>query len=635
MSSNKPDIKDVNDQVRAWVKAGVPLDQQRVRVEAWMQNAEPFLVVEARRIGEIVNISEKAEALNAFFRGVVAPLGVDDRAGFREVLIKELGIKSTQWTERLKALADAARNAGDGDEVEEVACMGGWFPDDESERSGWLLEPYFDRKTGLTRWAYARISDMEQDAREISTADDLVIGNRKLVPLMDDNIRYETVILANGLGPLRTTGELIEEIERFVRRYFLMDEASRYKLSAMYAIFTWVYDAFDALNFLRAMGGSGAGKSDLMYLVGLCSYRLMVTLAVSSTASYKGLAHLYKGTLFIDEAQDLMKKDDGTMRALLKGRATKRYANVVNMMEVQSPSGKTFVPSTSQVYGPTLITMYGAFDDAGIENRCVSFNLSQKDTLELDRVGIEPGYYPPELGEWAERIRGMCLHWRLRNWRPNIELTAEERAAHKLSDPLVSPRVNQVMRPMKVLAIKQGDLQLFGELMQIGQANYEDEMTKRAGSFEAMVLRAVVAADVREGYADKVKEGRLGKLGSQRYILYKDLAAITNELLDVENIADGAADDKKKAGVKSKTIGDICRETFRFPVWRTGEGWAVVLDRDRIEIGKLRFGLDREEKEAAGAAGEALVAAAGEPEQLGLSDSAVWIEDGPEEGWGL
>lgn len=502
--------------------------------------------------------------------------------------------------------------------------MGGWFPDDESEKSGWLLEPFLDRKAGKTRWAYARITDIDQNAREIGTADELVINDVKHVPLMDDNIRYETIILPNSLGPLKSTGELIAEIEEFVRRYFLMDEASRYKLSATYAIFTWAYDAFDALNFLRATGGSGAGKSDLMYLIGLCSYRLMVTLAVSSTASYKGLAHLYKGTLFIDEAQDLMKKDDGTMRALLKGRATKRYANVVNMMEVQSPNGKTFVPSTSQVYGPTLVTMYGPFDDAGIENRCVTFALSQRDTLELDRKGIEPGYYPPELGEWAERIRGMCLHWRLMNWRPNIELTMQEREdltkkGIKLSDPLVSPRVNQVMRPMKVLAIKQGDMDLFHELMQIGQANYEDEMTKRAGSFEAMVLRAVVAADTKEGYAEKVKTGRCGKFGTQRHILFKDIATITNELLDLENLADGAADDKKKAAVKSKTIGDICRETFRLPVWRTGEGWAAILDKERIEIGKLRFGLDREEKELEEAGAEPSKAGG----QMALESAAV------------
>lgn len=625
MSKNNGEIKDMNAQLQAWARENVSPEQQKVKVDGWLKNAQPFLLLWAENIAQISGVGEKTTELNKYFKQAIAPLSAEDRAGYKDAVCGALGIKSTQWNERLRALEQAKKAGGDEDDVETIITMGGWFPDDETENSGWLLEPYYDRRADKTRWAYARITDMEKDTREIDVADTLTINGKKYEPLMDENIKYGTIVLASGLGPLKTTKELIDEAEKFIRKHFLMDEASRYKLSATYAIFTWVYDSFDALNFIRAMGGSGSGKSDLMYLIGLCSYRLMVTLSVSSTASYKGLAHLYKGTLFIDEAQDLMKKDDGTMRSLLKGRATKRYANVVNMMEVQSPHGKTFVPSTSQVYGPTLITMYGAFDDAGIENRCVSFALSQRDTLELDRVGIEPGYYPPELDEAAERIRGMMLHWRLKTWKPKIELTEDERKKHKLMDPLVSPRVNQVMRPMKVLAVKENDMELLDDLKMIGQANYEDEMTKRASSFEAVILRAVIAADTRDGYADKVKTGRLGKYGNVRHILYKDLALITNEILDAENVADGAADDKKKSGVKSKTIGDICRETFRLPVARTKEGWAVIFDKDRIDIGKLRFGLDREEAEAAEKAAEeeASPSAAVEAKQIHMEDGPV------------
>ena len=112
-------------------------------------------------------------------------------------------------------------------------------------------------------------------------------------------------------------------------------------------------------------------------------------------------------------------------------------------------------------------------------------------------------------------------------------------------------------------------------------------------------------------------------------------------------------EDKKKNPVKSKTVGDICRETFRFPVQRTGEGWAVVWDTERVEIGKLRFGLDREEKELeatvdGGSPTIGEIEAAHHvklrldvvPEksvQAELSDSAVWLdEEGQPEGdWEL
>ena len=123
--SNKPMIKDVNDQVRAWESAKVPLDQQRAKVEAWLQNAEPYVVVWARSIGEIGNITEKAEALNLFFKLAVEKLSAEDRAGFKEVLITELRIKTTQWTERMKVLADKARSGEDEDDLPEVAAEEG------------------------------------------------------------------------------------------------------------------------------------------------------------------------------------------------------------------------------------------------------------------------------------------------------------------------------------------------------------------------------------------------------------------------------------------------------------------------------------------------------------------------------
>lgn len=625
--------KDANDWLKAM--AGKAIEEQLQEVSRAMGKAMPLAVHVARWAGTQTDAQLTEKALGRMAQ-VLNQLGEQTLQAYMVELLealKPLGERMNSMTKLLRLLKKSADTTEGDDDLIEQVIMGGWFPDDETENSGYLIDIFYDKKAEWTRFAVAHIKDLSRNEREIYTADEVVIGKTKYVPLMDENIKWGTIILPTGLGDEKTTSEIIRFNEKFVRKHFLMDEASRYKLSATYALFTWVYDCFDALNFLRAMGGSGSGKSDLMYLIGLLSYRLMVTLSVSSTAAYKGLAHLYKGTLFVDEAQDLMKKDDGTMRALLKGRATKRYSNVVNMMEVQSPSGKTYAPSTAQVYGPTLITMYGAFDDAGIENRCVSFSLSQKDMIELDRVGIEPGYYPPELDEMAEEGRNMALHWRLKMWKPKIELTPEQRAAHKLSDPLVSPRVNQVMRPMKVLAVMEGDFDLLEELKTIGQANYEDEMIKRAGSFEAMILRAYIAAFERDGYADKLKNGRMGRLGQVRHILYKDLAQIANEILDAENLADGVTDDKKKSSIKSKTIGDICRDTFRFPVGRTGDGWAVAFDADRLEIGKLRFGLNREQAEVE-AGGEAdspeVEVVVNFPKKSAIQQA--WMGDGPQAG---
>jgi hypothetical protein len=313
---------------------------------------------------------------------------------------------------------------------------------------------------------------------------------------------------------------------------------------------------------------------------------------VSSLAGFKGLANVYKGTLFIDEVDNLLKEDKGEMRALLNVRAMKKQARVITMMEVLRADGTHgFSPSTTFVYGPTLMTMYGAFKDPGTESRCLTFDLAEKEAMELMKAGIEPGYIPPELEQQAQVLRNELLHWRMKHWLPSIELSLEERKKYKLMDPLVSSRINQIMRPLKVLAIYQQDKELLDDLFKLGQANYEDEITRRAGSFEAIIFRALQAADEREEYAKYVFEGKLGTLGVVRYILYKDLAVVANEIIDAENLSDGVEKSDKDKGVKSNTVGTICRDAFRMPVARTGKGWAVMLDKGKIEIGKMRFGI--------------------------------------------
>jgi hypothetical protein len=203
--------------------------------------------------------------------------------------------------------------------------------------------------------------------------------------------------------------------------------------------------------------------------------------------------------------------------------------------------------------------------------------------------------------------------------------------------------VNQVLRPMKVLAVLQNDFKLLEDLKMIGQANYEDEMTKRAGSWEAMILRAALAVDIAadvklglppqaskayaekvKGYGDAVKIGKLGRYGQVRYILFKDLAKVVNEMFDVENLAEGV-EDKKGKDVKSKTVGDVCRESFRMPVQRTGDGWAVILTRERLNVQKLRFGLDREAEYDPNADVETQAASVKQPVQADFTQ----LEDGP------
>lgn len=504
----------------------------------------------------------------------------------------------------------AARDEEDEGEFPVEQTLGGWYPDDETENSGYLIDIFYDKRAKRIRFAYAHIKDLAKNEREVGVANFLIIGNKKIEPpAYDPFVMDESIRLPSQLGELYKANELIKKNSEFYEKFYYMEDKSRFKFFGAWALSTWVYDSFDAINFLSFRGGSGGGKSDLAYLVGLTSYRFVVTLSISSNASYKGIAKTYKGTVLIDEVDDLMKNDDGTMRAFLKGRAFKRFANAMNMQEKHMPDGTIFVPSNTKIFGPAIMTGYQKFKDDGIENRCMPVYLSKTDSIILDKYGYEPGFYPPELEDEGQEIRNLMLRWRLETWKPKIELTTEQRKKHKLFDVRVSPRVNQVLRPMKVLSVMQGDMELLDLLMAVGRASYEDEMIKQASSFEAMILRAVLAAKIAndvntgkkpeasqeyservKGYAEKVQVGKLGTHGTVPYILYKDVAEIVNEMMDAEN----AGGKEKKEGVKGVTIGTVCRESFRLNVERTGKGWVVILDKDKLDVAKIRYGLDRE-----------------------------------------
>src|SRR5690349_11480773 len=96
--------KDVNDFLKSWQEKDVPPADQAAQVQKWLGGAEPFVIYRAREIGKLTNINEKTEALNEYFKNIVAVLPPDDRAGLKDEICDAAGIKSTQWTDRLKNL---------------------------------------------------------------------------------------------------------------------------------------------------------------------------------------------------------------------------------------------------------------------------------------------------------------------------------------------------------------------------------------------------------------------------------------------------------------------------------------------------------------------------------------------------
>lgn len=581
-------VKDANDLRQEYAKRSVAHERQVARVQMRLDGAQPVAVLALRAAATVRGNADKQKAFERAFE-IVAKIEKKTIGLMLKDLIAAAGMKYQDFNRALKAAKGEAEEKEDA-RVEREETMGGWFPINEEGTEGYLVDVLFDVKKQKGRLVYAKIDMAKPYEREITEANYLDLPNgKRLEPMIDDNIRYGTVMLPSELGPEKPIKELLAALEYFMRRYFLLDTELQYKTASLYALFTWLNDAFDALPYLRARGGPGSGKSELMLLIGRVCYRMMITSSLTSLAGYKGMAHLYKGTLMIDEADSVPREHQDEMRALLNGRAMREQARIITMMEMVKPDGShSYRPTTTYVYGPTLLTMYGPFKDPATESRCLTFDLFQKDVRELEEAGIEPGVVQESMKVEALALRNMLIRWRMKMWMPKLEVPA----GVKITIKNVSPRMNQIIRPLKILAYLLREEGMSKDLDMIAEANYEDELNRRAGSFEAVLLRAVIAADEDPQYATYVVSGHMKDLGTVRYVLYKDLAFIANAIIDTENMNENASGRKKDDdAVKAQTIGNACRDAFRLPVRRTNKGWAVVLDKKKLEIGKLRFGL--------------------------------------------
>ncbi len=607
----KDELKvDANDLLKLWQAEEVTPEDQRAHVQAFMTLAPPLVERVAEMAGALAPRGDEPfspeyeESLDAVL-SLAAQLDEKTLGKYKKRLARKLGMTVGDFNSALAG--QKKQTKGRKSELPEEPTFGGWYPVEDDNHKGWLVDYLWDEKNQRAELCYR-----DPDGK-VGTADYLDLDGKRLVPKMDAIVRAGVVSFPSKLGDLTDTAALLAIHENFYRRSFLLDNPLMYKMAAFYSLFTWVYDAFNELPFLRARGDKDTGKSAIMLRTGYLCYRLIRSTGISSTASLKYIASIYKGTIFLDE-MDIADQFDERI-VMLNVSAMKEQANILTMTSVKTADGLTvFEPIVHNVYGPKLITMYGKFGDPATESRCVTFDCYEKEIAELKAKNI-PRRLSDDWREDALRIRNLDMRWRLEHWQPNINIPEE------LEDDRVSTRTNQVTVPIKYLV--KDDPAALESVTRVVLALYEEQLRDKAASFEARILEAILAIldEARFMALGFVREADTGDYGHIRYVRYPDLGKVANLLMDEMNTgktkdpqsllkeeveadeqpADGQKRKKKReeSVISSKTIGDIARKDLRLPVKRLGNGYIVILEsstapeacQERLEVLKVKYGL--------------------------------------------
>ncbi|MEZ5972597.1 MAG: hypothetical protein R3C31_12365 [Hyphomonadaceae bacterium] len=292
---------------------------------------------------------------------------------------------------------------------------------------GRLVETLYLPESGATAFA------VWDGARVGVTHEVILRSGERLVPY-----RGENPLLANGvvLFPSAATRfddltTLTAEIASYVHRY--VDLAPTFEtLAVEYVLFTWVYDRFRELPYLRLHGEYGSGKTRFLQVIGSVCRTPIFAAGASTVSPLFHLLDRFQGTLVLDEADFRFSDERAQLVKILNNGNVRGFS----VLRSEAANGREYRPVPYQVYGPKIVAMRGEFDDRALESRFIS----ERSDGRVVRSDI-PLNLPEDQAQEALALRNKLLMYRFRRF-------AEISTWVEPLDRSFEPRLNQVFAPL-------------------------------------------------------------------------------------------------------------------------------------------------------------------------------------------
>jgi len=290
-----------------------------------------------------------------------------------------------------------------------------------------MVELLYDAAERTTRFALWRNGQWTLQAEvEIEQGE-------RLVPFSPNNniIKNDVVMLPSEPVEYGTKEELIAGIRGFIHRYLDVSPAFE-TIASHYVLFTWVYDAFNEVPYVRFQGDFGTGKTRALLVVGSLCYKAFFASGASTVSPLFHILDAFRGTLVLDEADFRFSDEKAEIVKILNNGNVRGIPVLRTMINRQ----REFNPQAFQVFGPKVVAMRSSYDDRALESR---FLTEVMGTAPL-RADI-PINLSSSIKEEALALRNKLLLFRFRN-RHSI-------VAGGGSPVLgVSPRISQILMPL-------------------------------------------------------------------------------------------------------------------------------------------------------------------------------------------
>lgn len=381
---------------------------------------------------------------------------------------------------------------------------------EERKRTKLLETSFYDHPNYIAEQVYDPVEESSSFAIHnkkngiIDYEPHLFVRESKAIPINSKALEG-TVLLPSKAMEYGSEEELLAEIRDYIHTYLDIGNEME-TFASYYILLSWVYDRFNTVPYLRALGDTGTGKTRYLDVIGRICYKPIITSGATTVAPIFRLLEKWRGTMVMDEA-DFSKSD--TRQDIIKifNTGFERGKPVIrcdknNPKEIEHHN----------VFGTKVLATRETFTDKALESRCLTVVMRETNRKDIP-INLTKVFYDKQ-----QELRNKLLMYRFRNREKIIE-----RANFDIDG--LEPRLRQMANPFAVLFSENETLtSQFTNFIREYQTELIEE---RAGSWEGMIANAVyqlreegeevvsaqtIQFHVKDNYGEDIGIRKIGKI---------------------------------------------------------------------------------------------------------------------------
>ena len=347
-----------------------------------------------------------------------------------------------------------------------------------------MYEQIYDLKTNTSKFLH--YNDEDGTIIEVKSFN---INGIEYFPNEGEELQKKAIYLPEKAEEYGTDEELEKEIKTFINKWLDISE-DFLQFSTWNVKRSWVYERFHTINYLRALGDTGQGKSRFLDTIGWIHYKPIATSGATTAAPVFRVIDKWRGTMIFDEC-DLKITEETADIIKIINMGYERGKHVMRCDQNDATKIMFFDP-----FCPKIIATRKPFEDKAVESRCITQVMmgTRRKNIEFTLTN--------DFFEEQKNLRNKLLMWRFKNF-----FKIDPTKTYDIKFDNLEPRVQQIVssyaslfgqNPVQMQRFKSFIIEYQNELIDERQNSWEGQIIIGIHSLIEKGVFAISAQDIIE-----------------------------------------------------------------------------------------------------------------------------------------